>query len=130
MIQQAAAIPFRRDESGELVVLLIRRKPNGPWGIPKGLIDMGHTAEQAALAEAMEEAGVEGELRGESVGSFRYRKFGLTCNVRVWHMEVTREHDTYLEIVWRERKWFPLDEAADLVRWPGVGEMMKALATT
>src|SRR5688572_24972400 len=54
--RQAAAIPFRED-GGRIEVLLIRRKDK-PWGIPKGNIDTGRSARESALNEAREEAGI------------------------------------------------------------------------
>lgn len=130
MIEQAAAIPFRCDDSGAVLVLLIRKKPHSPWGIPKGHIERGATAKETALAEAMEEAGVEGALHGEPAGMFRYHKVGLRFRVRVWWMEVSRVHGSYREAGRRERRWFPVDRAAELVRWPDVGPMIEALGSS
>ena len=89
-------------------MLLIRRRPRGDWGIPKGMIDPGHTAPEAAAIEAFEEAGIEGELLPKTLGAFEYPKFGRTCHVDVFGLRVTRVHDHYDEERLRERRWFPL----------------------
>lgn len=71
--RQVAVIAVRRDGEG-VKVCLIRRKDSEKWGIPKGFIDRGDTAEQAALNEACEEAGLRGRIMGGSVGSYDYEK--------------------------------------------------------
>jgi 8-oxo-dGTP pyrophosphatase MutT (NUDIX family) len=123
-IHQAAAVPFRIDPAGDCEVLLIRRRPRGEWGIPKGMIDPGHTAPEAAAIEAFEEAGVEGTLLPKTLGAFEYPKFGGICHVDVFGLRVTRVHDHYDEELLRERRWFPLFEAVRLVRRPGVAELI------
>jgi 8-oxo-dGTP pyrophosphatase MutT (NUDIX family) len=74
--QQAAAFPVRRT-NGVLEVCLIRRKDSAAWGLPKGHIDPGNTAEETALIEALEEAGLEGRLLDRPIGSYRYEKWPL-----------------------------------------------------
>jgi 8-oxo-dGTP pyrophosphatase MutT (NUDIX family) len=128
-VPQAAAVPFRVGEDGGIEVLLIRRRPNGAWGIPKGVIDPGHTALEAAAIEAVEEAGVEGDLLPPALGSFEYAKFGRTCHVEVFSLRVTLVHDRYDEERLRERKWFALPEAVRRVRRPGVAPLIAQVAT-
>ena len=123
-IPQAAAVPFRVNAAGGCDVLLIRRRPRGDWGIPKGMIDQGHTAPAAAAIEAFEEAGVEGELVGATLGAFEYPKFGRTCHVDVFGLRVTCVHDHYDEEHLRERRWFPLADAVRRVKRPGVSRLI------
>jgi 8-oxo-dGTP pyrophosphatase MutT (NUDIX family) len=128
-IPQAAAVPFRTSAEGDLEVLLIRRRQGGAWGIPKGLIDPGHTAPEAAAIEALEEAGVEGELLQESLGTFEYAKFGGTCRVEVFGLRVTRVHERYEEERLRERRWFPVARAARAAKRPAVGALIARIIT-
>src|SRR3954469_20864193 len=123
-IPQAAAVPFRTSAAGAVEVLLIRRRPDGGWGIPKGLIDPGRTALEAAATEAMEEAGVEGELLPATLGVFEYGKFGGTCRVEVFGLRVSRVHDHFDEERLRERRWFPLDDAARAAKRSDVGAII------
>jgi 8-oxo-dGTP pyrophosphatase MutT (NUDIX family) len=127
LIAQAAAIPFQQDIDGSVRVLLIRRKPDGKWGIPKGLVDPGYTHPQAALTEAHEEAGAEGQIVGEPLGEFIYEKFRGTCCVIVYAMQVTRLHSRYLEKDVRERAWFGIDSAVSLVGREPVKPLMRVL---
>ena len=127
-IPQAAAVPFRQEPGGTLAVLLIRRRPDGAWGIPKGLVDPGLTPQQAALMEALEEAGVEGELLDTALGEFQYEKFLGVCQVQVFAMRVTEVHAEYDEMRSRMRQWFPVQEAAELVGRPALRPMIRSLA--
>jgi 8-oxo-dGTP pyrophosphatase MutT (NUDIX family) len=128
-IAQAAAIPFRdNSEAGHIEVLLIRRRDGGKWGIPKGLVDPGLTHAEAAAMEAREEAGVEGRLSEEPVGSFTYDKFGGTCRVQVFTMRVTQILSRWDEQALRERQWFEIQEASRRVGREPVARLIARFA--
>jgi 8-oxo-dGTP pyrophosphatase MutT (NUDIX family) len=112
--RQAAVIAFRRHRE-ELEVCLIRRKDSQKWGIPKGFIDPGVSPEQAGLTEAVEEAGLCGQIIGQVVGMYEYEKFGSPCMVAVYVMQVLEQRRDWREMKLRERRWFSLDEAAALL---------------
>ena len=112
--QQAAAFPVRRT-NGAVEVCLIRRKDSFTWGIPKGNIDPGNTAEETALIEALEEAGLKGRLLDRPIGTYRYEKWDVELLVVVYVMQVIEEHDDWEEDRIREREWMSFDEAASLL---------------
>jgi phosphohistidine phosphatase len=113
-LQQAAAIAVRRLRQG-FEVCLIRKRESAKWGIPKGIVDPGHTPEQTALLEAREEAGIEGRLLGDAVGMYSYRKWGTELTVVVYLMEVLEEHAEWDEAHHRVRRWTSFREAVTLL---------------
>ena len=57
----AGGVAFRkRDDRTEIAIILT--VPEKRWQLPKGMIDPGETAEQAATREVREEAGIETDL--------------------------------------------------------------------
>ncbi len=111
---QAAVIAVRRN-GASAEVCLIRRRGASSWGIPKGTIEPGETAGEAALKEAWEEAGLKGTLTGDNIGAYEYDKLGTTLSVAVFVMEVSKEAAEWPEVAIRRRRWVPVDEAAELL---------------
>src|SRR5262245_39379259 len=114
--QQAAVIPVRSMNSEGVLVCLMRKKNSVRWGIPKGYIDRGDSWKQAALNEAYEEAGLLGNVIGESIGTYVYTQGITTLTVIVFVMEVLEEQTTWQEMRWRERRWCSLEEADALLK--------------
>ena len=50
------------DRPGRPIVLIARRNPPPGWAIPGGFVDVGESAEQAAVREAAEETGLSVRL--------------------------------------------------------------------
>lgn len=113
--RQSGAIPVREGD-GDLEVLLVTSLKSNRWIIPKGIVEPGMSAGESALEEAWEEAGVRGSLRSSPAGSYRYGKWGGTCTVEVFVLDVEEVLDGWPEGDARERKWFPREEAAARVR--------------
>jgi hypothetical protein len=112
-------------------VLLVTSRDTGRWVLPKGNIDAGMTAAAAAAQEAEEEAGVRGVTVATPVGSYRYRKTRWTglsrmVDVDVFPLAVTDELAAWKEQHQRERRWFPLDAAADAVDEPELKALLRA----
>jgi 8-oxo-dGTP pyrophosphatase MutT (NUDIX family) len=109
-IPQTAAIPIKDGK-----VCLVTSRSGKRWVVPKGLIDEGKTASEMALQEAWEEAGVVGMLQSEPVGTYLYQKYGGTCHVTVFLMEVTEVAYDWPERSFRDRRWVNPAEAARLI---------------
>ena len=57
----AGGVAYRKN--GDVTeIALILTNPEGRWQLPKGMIDAGETAEEAAVREVREEAGIETEI--------------------------------------------------------------------
>jgi 8-oxo-dGTP pyrophosphatase MutT (NUDIX family) len=109
-VSQAAVVPLRRGNGG-LEMCLIRRRGGRKWGVPKGFVDRGQTIEEAALNEAFEEAGLRGEILGDAIGTYHYRKWGALLAVTVHLMNVLEEDVEWMEMSFRARGWFSIREA-------------------
>ena len=112
--QQAGVIPFKRRE-GETVFCLITTSSGHQWTFPKGIIERGDSARETALKEAVEEAGLHGELVGDAIGSFEQTKWGQTFTVAVYLMDVTAEDRVWSEQGFRKRRWCDANSALALV---------------
>jgi len=114
LIEQSCAIPYRVSE-GRLEFCLITSIRNGRWGFPKGIIDPGETAEQTALKEAHEEAGLAGRICGPPLGAYLYKKWGRDLRVTVYLMEIARVDARWDEARVRQRRFCDREEADSLL---------------
>ena len=119
---QAAAIPYRASPFGGYEVLLVSCSRGG-WGLPKGGVKSSQTPAQAAASEALEEAGILGEVEAR-LGEFSYRKQRRRNRVHVLPLRVTQVLARWEEEGRRVRVWVPLVEAARLVRRPEVSRFL------
>jgi 8-oxo-dGTP pyrophosphatase MutT (NUDIX family) len=125
---QYGALCWREAEAG-VEVLLITSRDTGRWVIPKGWPMPGFAPEAAAAQEAWEEAGVNGQINPLCIGRFGYQK-GLSvsatvpCAVAVYGLRVAKLATSYPEAKVRQRKWFPLAEAAGLVAEPELSQII------
>jgi phosphohistidine phosphatase len=124
---QSSVIPWRM-QSGRLEILVVSSSKNKHWVVPKGIADPGHSFQDSARKEALEEAGVEGKVAEEALGSYSYPKWGATCTVTVYLMRVTR---ILPEEKWSERhrgrKWVTPEEATTMLKQVKLIPMIRAL---
>jgi 8-oxo-dGTP pyrophosphatase MutT (NUDIX family) len=119
-------------KNGSPEVLLITSRETRRWVIPKGW-PMDHLLDyNAARQEALEEAGVEGHMRRESIGTYDYGKrlkggAIQPCRVSVFALEVTTKLSEWREKSQRRRVWFSVDEAASRVDEPGLKDIIRNL---
>lgn len=107
-IPQAGGIVVRQDGDG-LSVLLVRSKKNPAiWIFPKGHVEPGETAEQTALRETMEEAGVEGELVGPVGEPLEFQSGFETVSVQYFLLRPRAESPSPEG---RDKQWLSPDEA-------------------
>ena len=129
-LTQYAALPWRRDAAGRIEVMLITSRETRRWVIPKGWPITGLDPGASAAQEALEEAGITGEVWAEPVGGYDYEKRLKNgrlqpVEVEVFPLAVVEERDAWPEKGQRERRWFAAAEAADLVAEPRLAELIR-----
>ena len=121
---QYAALPWRR-KNGELEFLLITTRTTKRWIVPKGWPELGQSPSASAAREALEEAGVIGEIAAKPLGTFQYtkrRKTGETLPVQVtlFALEVAQQRRSYPEKHMRQTRWCSPKEALAHISEPGL----------
>jgi len=128
---QYAALPWRRDNA-KTQVLLVTSRGTGRWIIPKGWPMKRKAPHATAQREALEEAGVVGEIGTEPIGSFSHRKLlrpgqSVICEVEVYPLEVTDQRKSWPEKGKRKIRWLSPTEAAKIVHEPVLGTIIRSL---
>ena len=124
--RQSAILPYRRQDDDPEVLVISSRKGKR-WVLPKGIVEPGMTAAASAAKEAREEAGVEGRVMTQSLGTYKHKKWGGTCEVEVFPMEVTNELAEWPERALRRREWVGLEEAAKRLDRDQLGKIVRRL---
>jgi 8-oxo-dGTP diphosphatase len=127
----AGGAAFRiNSEKTEFAIVSVN--PSKRWQLPKGLVDEGESAEQAALREVREEAGIECEIV-EKIETIEYWYFGNEKGSRVrYHKFVhfflmkyisgdTADHDHEVA----EVRWVSPDEAIEMLAFKGEKEVIE-----
>ena len=108
--RQAAVIPYRVHERG-LEIALVTTSGGKRWVVPKGSLDDGEQAHDAAIRETEEEAGLIGELNRRPLGRYRYTKQSERYQVDVYVMRVPEVLDYWREARYRSRRWMAVEDA-------------------
>lgn len=128
--QQFGALCFRIKKGGKVEVLLITSRDTGRWVIPKGWPMKDLTPAKCAAQEAFEEAGVEGHVAKESIGSYHYFKrmddgYGARCFVEVFPLEVKKLRSKFPEKGQRVLTWMSGKDAAKNVDEPELKKIIE-----
>lgn len=108
-------------------MLLVTSRSGKRWIVPKGIVERELTPAESAAKEAWEEAGVLGVLSPDPIGSYRYAKWGGTCTVEVFVLDVEEAADQWPE-PHRRRRWVGAAEAAEALREPELRALVLRLA--
>ena len=128
---QAAALCLRQGDTGA-EVLLVSSLSTKRWILPKGWPMEGRTLAGAALQEAWEEAGVQGQVNEVARGVIRYRKavkggIPVSCRCEVFDVAVTALAEDWPEKNRRRRRWLPIPEAIKVVCEPDLKALLRGL---
>jgi 8-oxo-dGTP pyrophosphatase MutT (NUDIX family) len=129
--RQSGALPYAVVD-GRVVFLLITSRRTGRWIFPKGDIEPGMSGWESAAEEAMEEAGVSGEVAREPVGSYRSSASvdgSSLVDVDIYPLRVESQLDVWKEMDQRLRHWAVLPEARRLLNDPALSRLAAKLQT-
>src|SRR5690349_8037784 len=104
----AGGIVLRREQPPRIAVVRLRKRDE--WVLPKGKLDRGETARDAAEREVLEETGHEVTVH-EFLGTLAYESGGRSKIVHFWRMEADGEQAYELMRDVRAVDWLPLEVA-------------------
>lgn len=114
LYNQAGSIPFKIDNGNVFVILI--RKTNKCWSLPKGVIDGDKTDIEIVVNEAWEEAGIKGIVCHDIITTAEISKWGDICKIKLFPLKITTLENEFPEAKKRERKWFSLNDAVFNIR--------------
>ena len=116
-----AAVCHRR-AGGAVELLLVKTKGGKRWTFPKGHVELGERPWEAAAREALEEAGVEGDVASTPFTRYRYpstRTEEGESLVFAFLLGVVRQRSPEGKERHREPTWVGPDEASRLLAGGG-----------
>ncbi|MFZ2560530.1 MAG: NUDIX domain-containing protein [Candidatus Nanoperiomorbaceae bacterium] len=124
----AGGVIFRITKHGDLEIVMIEDKFHR-WTIPKGHIEEGETAQETAIREIGEEAGLH-ELEPIAwLGkiNFRYRRENalVLMSTQIYLFRALGDTDQIQKEDWMTGiRWFRFDEAVDLIAYEDIAKLM------
>jgi 8-oxo-dGTP pyrophosphatase MutT (NUDIX family) len=121
---QFAALCYRLVEGQTAPeILLLTSRGTGRWVIPKGWPMGGKPGHEVARQEALEEAGVLGDVESAPAGVYKYEKdmsdgYAVPCQVQVHPLRVTSTIEDFKEKGQRRLDWVSPEVAERRVREP------------
>lgn len=129
--RQAGALPYALID-GRMAFLLVTSRRTGRWIFPKGAIEPDMTPWESAALEAEEEAGVQGTMDSQPIGSYRASagSDGSTLvDIDIYPMQVQVQLESWKEMNQRLRHWAILPEAKRLLADPALSRIAVSLHT-
>uniref|UniRef100_A0ACD5UPY8 Uncharacterized protein n=1 Tax=Avena sativa TaxID=4498 RepID=A0ACD5UPY8_AVESA len=134
----AGCVPYRLDKDGRLEVLMVSTPSRDDLVFPKGGWEDDEDVYEAACREALEEAGVRGNIDRDSLGLWVFRSKSSqseqssasprgACKGHVFALEVTEELQEWPEQDTHARRWISPAEAYRLCRYDWMREALTAL---
>lgn len=109
----AGGVVVRRDGPQPRFLLVTARRSHGDWVLPKGHIEAGETAAEAAVREVLEESGVTA-VAGDRIGDLEYNTPRGRIRARFFAMAFQSEAEPGES---RERAWVTAEGARKRLRW-------------
>lgn len=118
-IKQFGVIPYIK-KSGKWRLVLITSRTSGNWIFPKGGRVVGKSAEESALQEAFEEAGLKGRIVGRYAYKSVLKRGGRSIALTLYPMRVERLLADWPEKRERRRVIVPLKSARSMMDYPAM----------
>lgn len=124
----AGGVVFRHNKKGQVEILLIQDAKDR-WTIPKGHIEEGETAKQAAVREIGEEAGLHDVEVIDWLGKihFRYRRIDklVLMTTQIYLVKARSDTNAIKKEDWMNGiKWFAFHDALDAIEYEDIGKLM------
>jgi ADP-ribose pyrophosphatase YjhB (NUDIX family) len=126
----AGGIIYRRASSGPAKIeILLIQDSKGRWTIPKGHIEEGETARQAAEREITEETGLAKMQVGPWLGkiNFRYRRGNslVLMTTEIFLVEAKGRTDEIKPEKWMSNvSWLTANDALDKIEYEDIGKLI------
>lgn len=125
----SGGIVFRHGKKPGDVEILLIQDAKDRWTIPKGHIEEGETAAQTARREIGEEAGLHDVDMLGWLGKihFRYRRIDrlVLMTTQIYLVRVRTDGNEIQKEEWMNGiKWFPFNEALDLIEYEDIAKLM------
>ena len=124
-VRQAGGIVIRKNGKRRSVLLVRAKKDPTVWIFPKGHVEEGESAADAALRETREEAGIKGELVKPIGDPLEFNNGRYDVSVQYF---LIRPKSESAETDGREKRWFAVDDALDLLEFDGARRLLKLAA--
>ncbi len=124
----AGGIVFRRGKDKDIEILLIQDAKDR-WTIPKGHIEEGETAQETAIREIGEEAGIKECKAICWLGKihFRYRRVStlVLMTTQIYLVQALGDTDDIQKEEWMNGiKWFKFHDALEVIEYEDIGKLM------
>jgi 8-oxo-dGTP pyrophosphatase MutT (NUDIX family) len=131
---QFAALCYRLVDGQQVPeILLLTSRGTGRWVIPKGWPMGAKPGHEVARQEALEEAGVVGDVESTPAGTYKYEKdmsdgYAVPCAVQVHALKVTSTVEDFKEKGQRKLDWVSPAVAEKRVREPQLKRIIHQFA--
>ncbi|HJV05615.1 MAG TPA: NUDIX hydrolase [Actinomycetota bacterium] len=126
----AGGVVVRHGEGGPEVLLASRRTRRGDlvWGLPKGLVEPGESAEDTAMREVREETGYPARVRqplGDVSYWFVWEGTRIRKTVHFFLMEPEGDRPGRRDAEMEEVAWFPIEDAVRTAGFDSEKDMIR-----
>lgn len=126
LVRAAGGIVMRAAAHGGWEVVLVHRRAQADWSLPKGKLERGESAEHCALREVREETGLRCVL-DRYAGEVQYRdRRGRHKTVNYWLMQPVGGRFRACDEVDQQR-WLSLGRAVKLLSYPHDRDLLESV---